>query len=36
MKSLTDFATIATLVVLVLAPLVVDAYLHIHQRKSEQ
>jgi len=36
MKSLTDFATIAALVVLVLVPLVVDAYLYLQQRKSEQ
>lgn len=36
MKSLTDFATIGALVVLVLVPLVVDAYLYLQQRKSEQ
>lgn len=36
MKSLSEFATIAALVVLVLVPLVVDAYLYVQQRKSEQ
>lgn len=36
MKSLTEFATIAALVVLVLVPLVVDAYLYIQQRRPEQ
>jgi len=36
MKSLTEFATIAVLVVLVVVPLVVDAYLYVQQRRSEQ
>ncbi len=36
MKSLSEFATITALVVLVLVPLVVDAYLYVQQRKSEQ
>lgn len=36
MKSLTEFATIAALVVLVVVPLVVDAYLYVQQRRSEQ
>jgi hypothetical protein len=36
MKSLPELATIAALVVLVLVPLVVDAYLYVQQRKSER
>ena len=36
MKSLTDFAAIVSLVVLVVVPLVLDAYLYVQNRKSAQ
>lgn len=36
MKSLSDFAAIAALVVLVVAPLALDAYFYVQDRKSSQ